>query len=175
VNPGDTIAWEDGIIRRAGIVDSVGVDGWWAWGGSGDRHWVAAWCICAPDQLDQYCADLARERAKAQERIAAMPAPVVPAPAPRRVHVEVETWVHVPGTRWWLGRSGSGVYLHDDGDSMRDVTRSPDPQTGLDGVRRWSGAGLMRARAVRELDHDARREVWGGRPDVAMQIVEVVL
>jgi hypothetical protein len=33
----------------------------------------------------------------------------------------------------------------------------------------------MHARAVRELEWEARREVWGGRPDVAMQIVEVVL
>jgi hypothetical protein len=174
MNPGDTIAWVDGMKKLAGVVDRPAPDGWHVYTGALEPRWVPAASIRAPDGLDEAVALVLRHRLRARD---AAPAPVreAPAPAPRRVHVEVETWVHVPGTRWWLGRSGSGVYLHDDGDSMRDVTRSPDPQTGLDGVRRWRGAGLMHARAVRELEWEARREVWGGRPDVAMQIVEVVL
>lgn len=174
MRPGDTIAWVDDLKKLAGIVDRAAPDGWHVYTGALEPRWVPAASIRAPDGLDESVALVLRHRLCARD---AAPAPVreAPALAPRRVHVEVETWVHVPGTRWWLGRSGSGVYLHDDGDSMRDVTRSPDPQTGLDGVRRWSGAGLMHARAVRVLDHDARREVWGGSPDVARQIVEVIL
>jgi hypothetical protein len=174
MNPGDTIAWIDGLKKLAGVVDRPAPDGWHVYTGAMEPRWVPAASIRAPDGLDESVALVLRHRLRARD---AAPAPVreAPAPAPRRVHVEVETWVHVPDTRWWLGRSATGAYLRDDGDSMRDVTRSPSLESGLQGLRRWSAGGLLHARAVRELDHDARREVWGGRPDVAMQIVEVVL
>jgi hypothetical protein len=174
MNPGDTIAWVDGMKKLAGVVDRPAPDGWHVYTGALEPRWVPAASIRAPDGLDESVALVLRHRLRARD---AAPAPVraTPAPAPRRVHVAPETWVHVPDTRWFLGRSPTGAYLRDDGDSMRDVTRSPSLESGLQGLRRWSAGGLLHARAVHELDHDARCEVWGGRPDVAMQIVEVVL
>ena len=93
-------------------------------------------------------------------------------PRPRRVHQRVERWQPLVGT-WSWGRSPTGVYVSDGGDSTRDVWRPPpllDAELALRVV-----PGCAHHRGLRELDSEAAREAAGYAPDTLERVMEVIL
>jgi hypothetical protein len=93
------------------------------------------------------------------------------APRARRVHQRVERWAPLVGT-WTWGRSPTGVYVSDGGDSTRDVWRPPpliDAELALRTV-----PGCAHHRGLRELDSEAAREAAGYQPDPLERVFEVL-
>jgi hypothetical protein len=94
-----------------------------------------------------------------------------PTPTPRRRHEAPATWAHLTGT-WSWGRSATGVYVTDGGDSMRDVWRPP-PTTEAERAL-WHVESVGLHHGLRELDGDERREAAGYQPDPLERVFEVL-
>lgn len=155
---------------RAGVVVAVIDGGWRVAYAPGETHDVlaAAGRVEVVDERNAMawavCEVLRETIRRGPERVAASAAP-----KPRRVHQRVERWAPLIGT-WSWGRSATGVYVTDGGDSMRDVWRPP-PTTEAEHAL-WHVVGLHHG--LRELDGDERREAAGYQPDPLERVFEVL-
>lgn len=160
----------------AGIVTKIAPP----WPGNVPREMVVAFSaettrpvlFIEVDVIDEAAAwDAAAVLTCLREAIRRGPERVAPAtPKPRRVHQRVERWAPLVGT-WTWGRSPTGVYVSDGGDSMRDVWRPPplvDAELALLHV-------VGPHRGLVELDRDAAREAAGYVPDTLERVMEVIL
>lgn len=159
---------------RAGVVVAVTDGGWRVAYAPGETHDVlaAAGPVEVIDETDRMAwavCEMLRERIRrGPERVAA-PA----APTPRRRHEAPDRWLALPDARWWWGRSSTGVYVTDRGDSTRDVWRPPPTDEAERALRHI--AGCERHRGLRSLDRDEAREVAGYVPDILERVMEVIL